>query len=166
MTPYPLTNYRFYVSLDPCDAYLPSGRRDMPPPVGLGAFSDVTGLSGELEVLAHPEGGRNDFVHQLPVKHTWGRLTLKRGLLRSFSLWTWYQAGLTRSLGARRDGSIVLVDANGQSAMSWAFYAALAAKWVGPDFNAKEGGVAIEALEIVHEGIEQIVLGVDPPWQM
>jgi phage tail-like protein len=164
MTPYPLPSYRFFVSLDPVDAYIPTDRTDLPPAVSLGAFSDVTGLTGELEVLAHPEGGRNDFVHQLPVKHTWGRLTFRRGLLRSFTLWSWYRAGLTRSLGARRDGAIILVDADGNPAMTWTFRAALAAKWIGPDLNAKDSALAIEALEVVHEGIEQIAIGADPPW--
>jgi phage tail-like protein len=163
MTSYPLPSYRFFVSLDPVDAYVPTGITLLPPVVALGAFSDVTGLSGELEILAQPEGGRNDFVHQLPVKHTWGRLTFKRGLLRNFTLWHWYRAGLTRSLGARRDGAIILLDADGRPAMTWTFRAALAAKWIGPDLTAKDSALAIEALEVVHEGIEQIAIGVDPP---
>ena len=40
------------------------------PLIAAGQFSEVTGLGADLEVLAHPEGGRNDYVHQLPVRHS------------------------------------------------------------------------------------------------
>jgi phage tail-like protein len=153
----PFPSYRFAVSLDPVDAYLPPGRPEEPAIATAGAFSDVTGLSGELEVLPHPEGGRNNFVHQLPVRHTWGRITLKKGVVRDRSLWTWFEAGLTGALGARRNGAIILWSHEGQPALTWEFRAGLAVKWIGPDLNAREGAIAIEALEIAHEGLTQVI---------
>ena len=62
----PLAGYRFVITLDPGDAYLPQPQADQVPRIAAGAFSEVTGLSGELEVTAYPEGGVNDYVHQLP----------------------------------------------------------------------------------------------------
>lgn len=156
---YPLPGYRFAVSLDPVDAYVPPDGTTAPPIVMAGAFCDVSGLSGELEVLAHPEGGRNDFVHQLPVRYSWGRITLKKGVLRDRSLWDWFRAGLGGALGARRDGSIVLYDPAGQATLSWEFKAGLAAKWIGPELNARDGAIAVETLEIVHEGLDQVIEG-------
>ena len=157
---YPLPNYRFLVSLDPVAPYSPPSSPTDPGIVVAGAFSDVTGLTGELEVLAHPEGGENAFVHQLPVRYSWGRVTLKKGVvLRDRGLWEWFNEGLSGSLGARRDGAIFLQDPDGQPAIAWEFRAALAAKWVGPDLSAREGAVAIEALEFVHEGLRQTVPG-------
>jgi phage tail-like protein len=153
---YPLPGYRFAVSLDPVDAYV-AAVGPSPPVVAAGAFSDVSGLSGELEVLAHPEGGRNTFVHQLPVRYSWGRLTLKKGVLRNRSLWDWFSAGLSGSLGARRDGSILLYDPDNRLAVTWEFQAGLAAKWVGPDLAAAQSATAIESLEIVHQGLVQII---------
>lgn len=153
---YPLPGYRFAVSLDPVDAYVAAAVA-APPVVVAGAFSDVSGLSGELEVLAHPEGGHNGFVHQLPVRFSWGRITLKKGVLPDRSLWDWFAAGLTGSLGARRDGSILLMDPDNQLALTWVFRAGLAAKWIGPSLAAGQSAAAIEALEIVHQGLEQIV---------
>jgi phage tail-like protein len=153
----PFPSYRFAVSLDPVDAYLPPGRSEEPVPEPAGAFSDVTGLSGELEVLPHPEGGQNAYVHQLPVRHSWGRITLKKGVIRDRSLWTWFEAGLSGSIGARRDGAIILWSLDGEPALSWEFRGGLAAKWIGPDMNARDGSIAIEALEIAHEGLTQII---------
>ena len=156
---YPLPNYRFSVSLDPVDVYVPPTAPNGPPVIGVGSFCEVAGLSGELEVIAHREGGQNAFVHQLPVRHTWGRLVLKKGVVRDLVLWTWFNEGLTGSLGARRDGAVFLHDAAGELALAWEFRAGMAAKWTGPDLSAREGAIAIETLEIVHQGLRQVNLG-------
>lgn len=155
----PFPNYRFFVTLDPADAYLAAASAVLPDFVGVGAFSDVTGLSGELEVMAVPEGGQNDYVHQLPVRHTWGRITLKKGILLSAGLWDWFAVSVGGSHGARRDGAVILLSPDGIPVVAWEWRAGLAAKWVGPDLNAREGAVAVESLEIVHEGLTQVSVG-------
>ena len=171
MRAFPLGNFRFFVVLDPIVAYVSPTVAELAAAstiLGLGGFSDVTGLSGELEVLPHLEGGRNDFVHQLPVKHTWGRLTLKRGLVQGESLWDWYRAGLHGSLGARRDGAVILTDNDGLPAYTWTFRAGIAAKWSGPDLNAKDASVAVESIEVAHQGITQVgsIGSVADQWPM
>ena len=148
-----LPTFRFFVTLDAADAHLPARQARLLPKVAAGAFQSATGLGADLEVLAYPEGGINDFVHQLPVRHSWSRITLKQGFVRDPILWQWYRVGLTQSLGARRDGSIVLLDHAGTRVMAWEFRGGLAAKWVGPDMNAMESGVVTESLEIVHQGL-------------
>lgn len=153
--PTELPAYRFVVTLDAADAYLPAEQARLLPKMAEAGFREVSGLGAELEVQGYPEGGLNGFVHQLPVRHSWGRLTLKRGIVRDHSLWQWYQAGLTQSLGARRDGMIMMLTPDGQPAYSWMFRAGLAAKWAGPSFNAMQGEVAVESIEIAHQGIEQ-----------
>ena len=45
----------------------------------VGFFSEVSGLSGELETLSYNEGGRNDRVHRLPTRMKHPNLVLKRG---------------------------------------------------------------------------------------
>lgn len=150
-----LPAYRFVVTLDPADAYLPAPQALLVPRVSEAGFQDISGLGAELEILAYPEGGTNGFVHQLPVRHSWGRITLKRGIVWGQEMWQWYRAGLTQSLGARRDGMIMLLAPDGQPAYTWVFWAGLAAKWSGPGLNAMQSEVAVESLEIAHQGIEQ-----------
>jgi phage tail-like protein len=154
--PEPLTKHRFVVTLDPGDAYLPPAQAVLLPMLAAGAFQEVTGLGGQLDVTAYAEGGQNDTVHQLPVRYSWNRLTLKAGVVRGSVLWSWYVAGMADSLGARRDGAIVLFDPAGMPAAAWAFRGGLAAKWTGPDLNAEQNAVAVEALEIAHEGLTQV----------
>ncbi len=153
----PLAGYRFVITLDPGDAYLPQPQANLVPLIAAGAFSEVTGLSGELEVTAYPEGGVNDYVHQLPVRHSWGRITLRRGVVRDPGLWSWYEAGLYQSLGARRDGAIVLMTPAGTRAVAWEFRAGLAAKWTGPDLHAGQDAVAVESLEVAHQGLTRVL---------
>lgn len=152
----PLPAFNFFVTLDPTDAYLPAAQAALIPTMAAGAFAEVKGLSSDLEVMAYPEGGVNDYLHQLPVRHSWGRITLRRGVIRDLALWLWYRAGLFGSQGARRDGAIILCDESGGPAIAWAFRGGLAAKWTGPDLSASQSNAAIDGLEIAHEGLEAV----------
>jgi phage tail-like protein len=154
----PLPAYRFLVTLSPGDAFLPPAQAALLGLVAVGQFSKATGLGAELEVMAHPEGGRNDFVHQLPVRHTWERIVLETGVVRGPGLWQWYEAGLSQSLGARRDGTVVLCTPSGLPAVAWAFTAGVAAKWSGPELDAQADTVALERLEIAHQGLTRVLL--------
>ena len=157
----PLAAYRFIVTLDPADAYIPPLQAALLPLFVGGAFMEAKGLGADLEVMTYAEGGVNDYVHQLPVRHSWTRISLRRGLVREPGLWFWYLAGLTQSLGARRDGAILLMTPAGLPAMTWTFRAGIAVKWQGPELNAMQNAVAIESLEIAHHGLTQVPLS--PP---
>ncbi len=154
----PLPSYRFLVTLTPGDAYLPPAQALSLPLLAGGEFQEVKGLGADREVTAYPEGGVNDHVHLLPVRHSWTRISLRRGVVRDPGLWAWYMAGLTQALGARRDGAVILLTPGGTMAMSWLFRAGLAAKWVGPELTAMGSSVAVEALEIAHEGLIPMIL--------
>lgn len=157
----PLPSYRFIVTLDPGDAYLPVQQAALLALTPGGAFQEVKGLGADLEVLSYPEGGVNDFVHQLPVRHSWTRISLRRGVVREPGLWFWYLAGLTQSLGARRDGAIILLTPAGTPAMAWTFQGGIAVKWSGPELSATNNAVAIESIEIAHHGVTTVPLS--PP---
>jgi phage tail-like protein len=154
----PLPGYRFVITLNPGDAYLPPAQAELVPLVSAGAFQEVSGLTGELEVTAYPEGGVNDYVHQLPLRHSWGRITLRRGVVRDPGLWSWYEAGLAQSLGARRDGAVLVLTPLGTPAVAWDFKAGLAARWTGPELRAEQDAVAVESIEIAHQGLTRRLL--------
>lgn len=154
----PLPAYRFVVSLDPSDAYLPRFQSAIITLIAAGQFSEVTGLGAKLEVLEQAEGGRNDYVHQLPVRHSYGRIVLKRGVVRDPGLFFWYQAGFSQSIGARRDGAIIMLTNRDVPAVGWVFRGGLAAAWKGPELKAGDNAVAVESIEIAHEGLLQVPL--------
>lgn len=53
----------------------------------------------------------------------------------------------------RKNGSIVLLNDSGDEKMRWNFVSAWPTKWAGPSFNATSNEVAVETLELVHEGL-------------
>jgi phage tail-like protein len=154
----PLPGHSFVVSLDPADALLPPAQAARIRHVAAGEFSEVTGLGAQLEVFPYPEGGRNDYVHQLPVRHSYTKIVLSCGIVRDPGLFLWYQAGMTQSLGARRDGSIILLNPSGVPTVGWIFRGGLACAWKGPELKAANSAVAIESLDIAHEGLLQVPL--------
>jgi phage tail-like protein len=118
----------------------------------LGGFQECTGLDTSLEVEDYKEGGLNDRVRKFPTRVTWSNLVLKRGIGLGDDLWNWHAAYMNGT-GVRRDGIVVLENDLHVPLKMWQFSRGLPIKWTGPSFNAKSSEVAIESLEIVHEGI-------------
>lgn len=117
-------------------------------------FSEVSGLNAETEVVEYREGADSaSSVRKLPGLTKYSNIVLKRGLTTDTSLWAWYQSVINGNL-QRVNGSVVLLDATRQPVLRWNFRQAWPCKWEGPALNAKSGDVAIETLEIAHEGFD------------
>ena len=124
----------------------------------VGGFSEVSGLEGTVEVEEYREGGVNGFVHKLPVRTTHANLVLSRGLTSVSTLWNWYYNTTLGSI-QRRNGTIMLLDARQLPVMWWNFRHALPVRWTGPAFTATSDEVAVESLELAHEGLIRPLLG-------
>jgi phage tail-like protein len=119
-----------------------------------GGFSEVSGLDLTIQAEEFREGGNNGTVLKFPGRAVWGNLKLRRGVVRSADLWDWHR-GFTEGRGKRRDGVVTLLDEAGEAVRSWRFTRGLPVRWVGPSLNAREAQVAVEEIEIAHEGIRQ-----------
>ena len=119
----------------------------------VGGFTEVGGLQAEVEVETFREGGQNAYQHKLPgpVKYS-GNITLKRGMTDSDTLWTWMQ-DVGGGAVARRNGSIVMLDAAGDEQWRWNFSDAYPVKWTGPSMKSSAGEIAFETLELAHNGL-------------
>jgi phage tail-like protein len=118
-------------------------------------FSECTGLEMAMQPEEYKEGGRNGAVLKFPSRVTWTNLTLKRGAALSDVLWNW-QYGFVVGAGRRRDGVITMFDGAHRPRAVWFFRRGLPVKYTAPSFNAAQNAVAIEAIEIAHEGIHLI----------
>jgi phage tail-like protein len=124
-----------------------------------GGFSECTGLQTSLDVEDYEEGGNNGTVLKFPKRIKWNPITLKKGLGRGSELWDWFYSFVVGS-GQRRDGIITLRDESHAPHSVWAFRRGLPVRWEGPSLNATHSEVAIQTIEIAHEGLVQLpVLG-------
>jgi phage tail-like protein len=119
-----------------------------------GFFSDCSGFGSSTEPIEYREGAENTTVRKLPglTKHT--NITLKWGVTDSQELYDWYRS-IVQGKIERKNGSIILLSLDGEPKVRWNFFQGWPTKWDGPDFTAKGNDVAIETLEIAHEGIER-----------
>jgi phage tail-like protein len=117
-------------------------------------FTDCTGFGASNDPIEYREGGENTTVRKLPGMTKYNNITLKWGLTDSRELYDWFRS-VVRGDIQRKNGSIIVLDLAGQEKVRWNFFSAWPAKWDGPDFTAKGNDVAIETLELAHEGVER-----------
>lgn len=148
----PFRAYNFLVSLVDSASGLGAFTASALQRSALGGFSEVGGLETTLEVEDYNEGGRNDAVRKFPTRVTWGNLRLKRGIALSDDLWDWHH-GFVEGRGRRRDGIVALLNDLREPVRVWQFRRGLPVKWTGPTMNAAQSEVAVEEVEIAHEGL-------------
>lgn len=117
------------------------------------SFQEASGLDSSIDVIEHREGGDPATPRKLPGMAKYTNIVLKRGVTDDTELWEWHADAVNGTV-TRKNGSIVLLDDTGAEKMRWNFREAWPTKWTGPSFNATGNEVAIETLEIAHEGLE------------
>ena len=118
------------------------------------AFHEVSGFDSTIDIIEHREGGDNTSPRKLPGMTKHSNIVLKWGLTDDTQLYQWHRDAVNGNL-QRRNGSIVLLDRRGQEVARWNFVRAWPCKWDGPDLTAEGNDVAIETLELAHEGVER-----------
>lgn len=113
------------------------------------SFSRCEGLGRRREVVSYREGGAAG-ARFFRGEELESSLILERGVTRDRRLWDWY------STGDRRNGAVVLLGPNGQEILRWRFLRAWPAAWEGPRLDAGRNAVALERLEIIHEGLSWV----------
>jgi phage tail-like protein len=121
-------------------------------------FQDCSGFGASTDPIEYREGNENPgrdpiTVRKLPGMTKYNNITLKWGLTDSTELYDWYR-DITKGMDVRKNGSIIVLDTQGRERVRWNFRNGWPTKWDGPDFTSKGNDVAIETLEIAHEGIE------------
>ena len=118
-------------------------------------FSDVSGLGADIS-YAEYRNGNEKFNTVRKVANTFKNddITLKRGLIGSPDLYQWFK-NVREGAYEPRAVTITLMDEARQPVASFRLKNAQPKKWTGPTLAAKGGGeVAMEELQLVHEGID------------
>src|SRR5947207_1183683 len=154
----PLLSHNFIISLiDTSSTFALSTSRlaSAIADIALGGFSECSGLEMSLEVKDYEEGGNNGTVLKFPTRVKWSNITLKKGIGAGTALWDWHY-GFVEGNGKRRDGLVILMNDLKLPNAIWYFSRGLPIKYTAPVLNAAQNTVAIESIEIAHEGLYQL----------
>ena len=120
------------------------------------SFKSVSGLGGEVEVIEYRAGADPiSLTRKLPGRVRYPNVILKRGLTTSHDLWDWWQTVVNGSV-ERRSVLITLLDDSRNAMLRWHLREAWIAKFEAPEFDASKNEVAIESIELAHEGFELV----------
>jgi phage tail-like protein len=116
-------------------------------------FSEVTGLNTETNQIEYREGNEGIIPRKLPGLTKVGNVTLKRGVTIDAELFKWRKSVTDGDIDRKDTMSIVLRNEKGDEAVRWNLLNAWPSKYMAPDLKANANEIAIEALEITHEGL-------------
>jgi len=122
-------------------------------------FKSVSGLSYETEVVEVREGGVNDTTWKLVGAMKWKNLVLKQGFTivnpnQASGLLKWRESWMTGEEMRRVDGKITIMNTAMASMGTWTFFHGWPVKWELGELDASKNELAIETLEIAHEGLK------------
>jgi phage tail-like protein len=135
----PYLNFNFLVEIDG---------------IAAAGFSEAELPEARIEAVAYREGAdRTNASRLLPGRVEYGRLVLRRGFTGDPALFQWFRSVAEGNLD-RRNVVVILRDQSGQEVSRWMFRQAWVTKYIGPSLRALGNEVAIETLELAHEGME------------
>ncbi|MEO6548940.1 MAG: phage tail protein [Ferruginibacter sp.] len=139
MATYPLPKFHFQVEW--------GGKR-----IG---FTEVTGLDKQTEVIEYREGNSLEY-HKLkmPGMQKFSNITLKRGTITGDSDFYVWMSATNLTIAERRDITISLLDEKHKAVMAWKAKNSFPVKVQASDLKSDGNEVAIETLELAHEGLE------------
>jgi phage tail-like protein len=118
------------------------------------SFQEVSGLGIESQAIEYRHGDSPEFsVIKMPGIKKTGNVTMKKGVFKSDNkFWDWFNQIKMNTI-KRLPVTISLLDEAGAPTMVWTLANAWPAKITGTDLKSNGNEVAIESIEIVHEGL-------------
>lgn len=131
---------------------------DMGSDSGIGEvpFQEVSGMELESEIIEYRAGNDKRFtMAKMPGMVKSGNVTMKKGMFKDdLAFWEWYEKIKMNTI-ARTTVTINLLDETGAPLMTWTLANAWPTKITVTDLKADGNEVAVETIEIVHEGLTQ-----------
>jgi len=129
----------------------------------LGQWQSCGGLKMDFQPVEVKSGGIYTSVRYLPGELKYPKIVLKRAVdpKSSKAVQQWLKEAATSWInGATKDkpgdATITLFDPNNKAVLTWHVRGLRPSSWSGPDLDANSSKVAIETLELVHEGFEVV----------
>jgi phage tail-like protein len=117
-------------------------------------FSEVSGLTIENQVIEYREGSSPVYsVQKMPGIPKFGNITCKRGIVAADNQYFEWLNTIQLNQAERRDVTISLLNEEHSPVMVWKARNAFPVKVEGPGLKSTGNEVAIESMEIAHEGL-------------
>ncbi|TAD95968.1 MAG: phage tail protein [Bacteroidetes bacterium] len=119
-------------------------------------FQEVSGMDTEAQVIEYRAGDDKRFtMSKMPGLIKTSNVTLKKAMFKDDNdFWDWYSK-IKMNIVARTTVTIELLDETGTALHTWVLANAWPSKITVTDLKADGNEVAVETIEIVHEGIKQ-----------
>jgi phage tail-like protein len=117
-------------------------------------FTEITGLDVETEVIEYRQGSSPEYSSQkMPGRQKYANITMKRGVFATDNeYFEWWNTVKLNKI-ERRDLTISLLNENHEPVMVWKVKSAWPTKIQSTDLKSDGNEVAIESIEVVHEGL-------------
>lgn len=118
-------------------------------------FTEVSGLSVELQSIDYREGSSLEYqVTKMPGIPQYSNITLKRGMFAGDNEFFQWLSTVQLNTIERRGLTISLLNENHEPVTTWKVKEAWPCKVEGPTLNSTGNEVAVESIELCHEGVE------------
>ena len=117
-------------------------------------FSEVSGLTQELQLIEYRQGSSKDYsTIKMPGLHKYNNITLKKGVMDNDNKFFDWLNKVKLNTIERKDIVISLLNEEHKPVMTWSAVNAWPVKVEGPSLKANGNEVAIESIELAHEGL-------------
>lgn len=139
MAGYPRVKFRYKLEIEGLEA---------------GWFSEVSGFDASIEPIEYREGDMAAIEPPLKLAglRKYGNITLKKGMIEGKVPYDWILNGQTGEV-ERKTVTVRLLDEKQAASASWKVINAWPIKYTASDFDAASNEIAVEILELAHEGI-------------
>lgn len=118
-------------------------------------FTEVSGLDKSLDVIEYRDGASPEYHKiKMPGMQKFSNITLKRGTFKGDNDFYKWMKTVSLNTIERRDITISLLNENHEPVINWLVKNAWPVKVQSTDLKADGNEVAIETLELAHEGLE------------
>jgi phage tail-like protein len=117
----------------------------------LGSWTKCEGLTVEYEIQEVKEGGNNEYIHRFPGRTKYQNLKLTRPIDKDTQKVADWLASVA-SDPKRSTAEIAILDGGGGTVAKWRLQGIYPVRWSGPTLDTGTNTVALEVLELVHNG--------------
>ncbi|NOV01626.1 phage tail protein [Paenibacillus planticolens] len=115
-------------------------------------FSEISGFDASLSVIEYREGNETITPRKLPGLAKYGNISLKWGVTDSMDMYNWMSESIQGKI-SRKTVTIIAINEEGADVATWQVIEAWPSKYSAPSFKGTGNEVAIESLELAHEGM-------------